>query len=77
MENCLPLLRGLRIAAHAFVSKMIADNDIQFFREFGDRIDGKAAQSVDITADIKNRAAEISDDELARIAANAGNSAKT
>lgn len=45
-ENCLPLLRGLRIAAHKFVEKMIADNDIAFFREFGDRIDGKASQEL-------------------------------
>lgn len=48
-ENCLPNLRGLRIAAYAFVKKMIEENDIAFFREFGDRIDGKAHQSIDQT----------------------------
>lgn len=48
-ENCLPLLRGLRMAAYGFVKKMIADNDIAFFREFGDRLDGKAHQSIDQT----------------------------
>jgi len=51
LQNCLPLLRGLRIAARAFVEKMIADNDIAFFREFGDRLDGKAIQQIDANID--------------------------
>lgn len=34
-----------------------------------DRLDGKPAQSVSLTAEIKQKAAELSDDELAAIAA--------
>ena len=42
------LVKGLNRAAHAFVVKMLADNDLGFYREFGDRIDGKPKQSVDM-----------------------------
>lgn len=49
LVNCLPLLRGLRVAARAFVEKMIIDQDIGFFKEFGDRLDGKSHQSIDQT----------------------------
>lgn len=65
LENCLPLLRGLRMAASAFVETMIAQKDIAFFREFGDRIDGKALQAVELSGEVGNyvaRAPAISPD---------------
>lgn len=43
------LMKGLNAAAHAFVRKMMEDGDIAFFREFGDRIDGKAKQSMEVS----------------------------
>lgn len=43
---------GLHKAAFAFVNKMMLDEDISFFREFGDRIDGKAKQTVETTVSI-------------------------
>lgn len=40
-------MQGMIRAAYAFVSKMMQEKDIQFFKEFGDRIDGKAMQNID------------------------------
>jgi hypothetical protein len=45
-ENCLPVIKGFRIAAYEFVGRMMADKDIAFFREFGDRADGKPSQTI-------------------------------
>lgn len=39
-------LSGLNSLAHEFVKKMYADGDLGFFREFGDRLDGKPAQTL-------------------------------
>lgn len=50
-ENCNALIKGLNQAAHAFVGKMLAEKDIAFFREFGDRLDGKAKQQTEITGE--------------------------
>jgi hypothetical protein len=47
-EDCSSLVRGMRGLAFAFVSKMVADKDLAFFREFGDRIEGKAIQGVEL-----------------------------
>jgi len=56
--------------------QMAQDGDIQAMREIGDRLDGKPSQSIDLTADVTNRAAGMSDDALAEIA-NAGNRDQT
>lgn len=45
--DCSDLVKGLNKAAHAFVGKMLAENDLGFFREFGDRLDGKAKQQIE------------------------------
>lgn len=42
------LMRGINDAAYAFVCKMMTDQDISFFKEFGDRIDGKPKQTMDV-----------------------------
>lgn len=39
---------GIFEAAYMFVCKMMEDGDIAFFKEFGDRIDGKPKQTQDI-----------------------------
>lgn len=52
---------------------LAAEGDIQAIKEFGDRIDGKAPQSVDMV--LRNKAADISDDDLAKIATNASDGA--
>jgi len=44
--DCNDFMRGLNLAAHEFVKNVMTANDIQFFRETGDRFDGKAVQSV-------------------------------
>lgn len=41
------LMNGINKAAHVFVNKMILDEDIQFFKEFGDRLDGKSVATVE------------------------------
>jgi len=46
------------------------------FSELADRLDGKSSQSIDLTAEVTNRAAGMSDDALAEIA-NAGNRDQT
>ena len=43
------LMKGINAAASAFVRKMMEDGDIAFFREFGDRIDGKPKQTIEAT----------------------------
>ena len=47
-EGCNALMIGLNNAATAFVSKLYAEGDLGFFKEFGDRLDGKPHQSVDV-----------------------------
>lgn len=38
--------RGLHEAAYLFVTQMMETKDLGFFREFGDRIEGKPAQAL-------------------------------
>ena len=38
--------KGLDEAAYQFVNRLMQENDISFFRELGDRMDGKPAQSI-------------------------------
>lgn len=47
--DCSDLIKGLNKAAHGFVGKMLEERDIAFFREFGDRLDGKAKQQTELT----------------------------
>lgn len=51
---------------------MAESGDMQAIKELGDRLDGKPAQAIDLTANVTNRAALLSDDDLAEVA-NAGN----
>lgn len=44
----LSINKGLDKAAVVFVAEMMAKKDATFFKEFGDRIDGKAAQQVNL-----------------------------
>lgn len=43
---CLSVNRGITEAAHEFVRTMMEGKDIAFFRELGDRLDGKPAQAI-------------------------------
>lgn len=47
-------MKGINAAAHAFVKQMMTDGDIAFFREFGDRLDGKSRQQLDIGGQTDN-----------------------
>lgn len=42
----LEVNKGLDEAAFEFVRRMMLEKDLGFFREFGDRIDGKPAQAI-------------------------------
>jgi hypothetical protein len=42
----LEVNKGIDAMAYAFVAKMVADQDLGFYREFGDRLDGKPAQAI-------------------------------
>ena len=59
--------RKLDAIATALVAKAM-DGDIQAIREFADRIDGKPAQESNVTIQHR-KAVELSDDELAVVAA--------
>ena len=48
--DCSDLVRGMRKAAFVFVKKMLESQDQAFFREFGDRIQGKAQQMIEVAA---------------------------
>lgn len=45
--DCSDLIRGLNQAAHRFVANMMHADEVSFFRELGDRIDGKPAQAME------------------------------
>lgn len=38
--------KGIDAAAYEFVHKMMVEKDLGFFKEFGDRSDGKAPQAI-------------------------------
>lgn len=40
------LIAGLDLAAEEFVNAMFTDKDLGYFKELGDRMDGKPAQTV-------------------------------
>ena len=67
--------RKLDAIADALITKAM-EGDIQAIREFADRIDGKPAQESTVTVQHR-RAAELTDDELAIIAAGSGEGAAT
>ena len=50
-EDVSDLIRGLDLAAEKFVNGIFDDADLGYFKELGDRMDGKAAQSVDLSGD--------------------------
>jgi alkylhydroperoxidase family enzyme len=65
---------------HAIADRLVQmaeSGDIQAMKEIGDRLDGKASQTVDLIAEITNHAAQLSDEKLAEIAANASNRDQT
>lgn len=52
--DCNKLMVGLNEAAHLFVQSMMLSGNIAFFKEFGDRLDGKSAQSMVLGSDPDN-----------------------
>lgn len=43
------VMKGIDAAAEAFVGRMMETKDLSFFKEFGDRIEGKAVQANEIS----------------------------
>lgn len=41
------LIAGFDLAADEFVAAMFADKDLGYFKEFGDRVDGKPKQQIE------------------------------
>ena len=52
-DDVSDLIRGMDQAADLFVSQLFENKDISYFKEFGDRVEGKAAQSMQIDADVR------------------------
>jgi hypothetical protein len=52
------LMKGINAAAYAYVAKMMTDNDLGFFKEFGDRIDGKSMQAMEVSVSSHETALE-------------------
>ena len=50
-DDVSDLIRGLDLAAEQFVDAMFADKELARFKEFGDRMDGKSAQSLAVTGE--------------------------
>ncbi len=40
------LIKGLDMAADAFITQLFATKDVALFKELGDRLDGKAPQAI-------------------------------
>jgi hypothetical protein len=70
--------RRLREAAEKLLNAAAA-GESWAIKELADRLDGKAHQAVEVSGDmtVRSRATDLSDDELAKIAKNAGAHAKT
>lgn len=45
------LMKGIDEAADAFVTAMFENKDLPYFKEFGDRIDGRPAQALAVSGD--------------------------
>lgn len=45
------LIQGLDSAADIFVAQIFANKDLGYFKELGDRMEGKPAQSIDLGSD--------------------------
>ena len=63
--------KRLRQAAETLLD-LAAAGEQWAVRELADRLDGRASQSIEMTADVTSRAATLTDDQLAEIAS-AGN----
>jgi len=50
-DGCSDLIKGLNAAAYEFVCGVMVDKSIAFFREFGDRLEGKPNQAIDLGSD--------------------------
>ena len=50
-EDVSELIRGLDAAADLFVAQLFDAKDLGYFKELGDRLDGKPGQSLDIGSD--------------------------
>jgi hypothetical protein len=49
-EDVSDLIRGLDLAADEFVAQLFGEKkDLGYFKEFGDRVEGKPAQSMELS----------------------------
>jgi hypothetical protein len=48
-DDVSDLIRGIDAAADEFVGQMFATKDLGYFKEFGDRLDGKAKQQTEVS----------------------------
>lgn len=49
--DCSALIIGLNKAAHEFVKGVYERGDLGFFKEFGDRLEGKPSQALSLTGE--------------------------
>lgn len=50
-EDVSDLIRGFDQAADSFIARLFDTKDLGYFKELGDRFDGKAAQAIDLGSD--------------------------
>jgi hypothetical protein len=50
-DGCNDLMKGLNKAAAKFVGDLMGEGGLNYFREFGDRLDGKPGQAIDLGSD--------------------------
>ena len=71
--NAISRIRTLIMMWEPIIARAIDEGDLQAMKEINDRLDGKARQQVDIEANVTTaRADELSDEQLAGIAAGSG-----
>ena len=58
-EDVSDLIRGLDAAADIFVAQLFDSRDLGYFKELGDRFDGKPSQTVDVGSDVMRAVREL------------------
>lgn len=56
-DDVSDLMRGLDLAADLYVAQLFEAKDLGYFKELGDRVDGRAHQTIE--ADVRGNLAEV------------------
>ena len=65
------LIRGLDAAADLFTEEMFVKKDLAYFKEFGDRMEGKSSQSAEVSIEhsgaVSHHVHRASEESIARV----------